>query len=178
MDPEAREEKDCILAIWSPTICQFTVPGDPSPQSRYAIGKGGNKYDPSKAKKLQFRSAAQNSLSLIESDKAMFGRDVVLSMSVVFRMRRPDSHFVGRNRASATLKSTAPSAVLVNRSDVDNLLKFVMDALNTVLYEDDKQVAAVHAFRLYDDSGTCEGYTTVRIEPVGDVFPSWDCIEF
>jgi hypothetical protein len=40
-----------------------------------------------------------------------------------------------------------------------------------LIYADDKQVAAVHAFRLYDCDGSCEGSTTVEIIPVTNIFP-------
>jgi Holliday junction resolvase RusA-like endonuclease len=173
MSSEVNKDNDSIISVWSSSSCRFTVMGDPSPQARQGIGRGGNAYDPSKAKKLAFRSAAQSSLSILDPNVPMFDSAALLSMFVEFRMRRPDSHFVSCNRESNRLKSTAPSAVLVKRCDVDNLLKFVMDALNTILYEDDRQVAAVHAFRLYDNEGRCEGSTTVCIdELVSDRFPS------
>lgn len=33
--------------------------------------------------------------------------------------------------------------------DIDNLAKFILDALNTVAYEDDKQVSVLKSAKLY-----------------------------
>lgn len=169
---EANDD-DSIIDVWSSSACTFTVEGNPSPQRRYDIGWTGKAFDPSKKKKLTFRSNIKVKLSLSDDQQPLFPKHTFLSMTVLFRMRRPNNHFVGNKRECLTLKSDAPSPLLVaKKCDVDNLLKFVMDAATNVLYEDDTQVAAVHAFRLYDSEDACEGSTTVRLEPVSNVFPS------
>jgi Holliday junction resolvase RusA-like endonuclease len=42
-------------------------------------------------------------------------------------------------------------AVSIKRPDLDNYVKFTMDALNGILYEDDAQVCELHCFKKYDD---------------------------
>ncbi len=37
------------------------------------------------------------------------------------------------------------------RCDIDNLIKAILDALNGIVWEDDVQVRAVHAYRDYDN---------------------------
>ena len=156
-----------ILAVWSPissasskssgTKTMFRVEGNPSSQLRYNRGKAGNAYDPSKKAKTQFRSKVESMLGLSGSNQPLFPSHVLLSITLVFRMRRPNNHFVGRQRDSTKLSSGAPPPFVVTKCDVDNLLKFVMDAMNMLIYADDKQVAAVHMFRLYDCDGSCKG---------------------
>ena len=47
--------------------------------------------------------------------------------------------------------------------DIDNLCKFVMDALNGIVYNDDRQVVVLHAIKLRDSDGTCNGKTIVHV---------------
>jgi Holliday junction resolvase RusA-like endonuclease len=51
---------------------------------------------------------------------------------------------------------------------VDNLAKFVLDSLNGLLYDDDRQVCSLHATRLLDNDGLCLGSTEVCVRAVGD----------
>ena len=148
----------------------FKIEGNPLSQLRYNHGKAGNAYDPSKEAKAEFRSKVESVLGTT-MDHPLYGENTLLSITVTFRMRRPNSHFVGSARDSETLRSSAPHRFSVTKCDVDNLLKFVMDALNKFVYEDDKQVAAVHAFRLHDCDGACEGSTSVSVVPITNAFP-------
>jgi Holliday junction resolvase RusA-like endonuclease len=50
--------------------------------------------------------------------------------------------------------------------DVDNLLKFVLDALNTVVYEDDRHVHKIVGTKYHSP---LRGYTTISIEPMTKV---------
>ena len=100
------------------------------------------------------------------SDMPFFGTRMV-GVTLIFRMRRPKSHFVG-GRRSEKLKTSAPRAFPKTRADVDNLAKLVLDALNGVLYEDDGQVASFCATKVLDNSGACEGATVVTVFPLSD----------
>lgn len=42
------------------------------------------------------------------------------------------------------------------KPDVDNVAKIVLDALNQVAYQDDKQVAELHVYRYYSDTPRVE----------------------
>jgi Holliday junction resolvase RusA-like endonuclease len=59
------------------------------------------------------------------------------------RMKRPKKHY-GRGG----LKDTAPFFHTL-KPDIDNIIKFYMDAFNGVLYDDDKQVASIGARKIY-----------------------------
>lgn len=47
--------------------------------------------------------------------------------------------------------------------DIDNLTKLVADSLNGIAFEDDSQVAELHASKFFTESGAC---TRVTIEPL------------
>ena len=48
------------------------------------------------------------------------------------------------------------------KPDIDNVVKLVMDALNGVAYDDDKQVVRQYAEKRYTDG---EPYIAVRVSP-------------
>ena len=84
-------------------------------------------------------------------------------MSIIFRMKRPKSHFVNNRPGPGRLKKTAPPQTSTIRTDVDNLTKFVLDSMNEVLYEDDRQIMSIHVTKLLDNDGDCEGSTEVYL---------------
>lgn len=60
---------------------------------------------------------------------------------------RPKSHY-GTGKNSSKLKKNAPAFPTV-KPDVDNILKFYADAMNGIVYLDDKQVTVVSMSKLY-----------------------------
>lgn len=75
-----------------------------------------------------------------------------LRVTVVFHMRRPQSHF----RSNGDLKPTAPRWH-TSRPDVDKLSRSVLDALKGVTWGDDSQVVYKEALKPYCDLGQPEG---------------------
>ncbi len=96
----------------------------------------------------------------METEQPLF-LNPFLSVSLVFCMRRPLSHFVGRNHETGELSSTAPSALSAIRSDVDKLAKFVLDSLNGVIYNDDRQVMHSVSIKVLESHADCLGSTNV-----------------
>lgn len=66
------------------------------------------------------------------------------------------------------MKKNAPSQTSVVRTDVDNLAKFVLDSLNGVVYEDDRQVSSLHVTKFLDNHDECLGSTEVSIHILED----------
>jgi len=85
----------------------------------------------------------------------------MIAVTLHFRLRRPNDHFVGGKRCQ--LKDSAPRGFCVGRSDIDNLSKFVLDCLNGLLFMDDRRVVSLTAMKVWDSHGTCEGSTTVEL---------------
>lgn len=71
--------------------------------------------------------------------------EVPLRVDLLFFFRRPKSHFNKKG-----LKKDAPK-FHTKKPDIDNLIKFVLDALNKVFWKDDSQVVFVCAEKLYND---------------------------
>ena len=112
----------------------------------------------------------------------IFGEQEVISVQIICRMKRPQKHFVGGKPERGRLRKPKPASedgekgdkdkqaphvashLQVTRTDVDNLAKFVLDALNGVLYADDRQVASLTVTKVYDDEEPYVGSTDVCIK--------------
>ena len=97
----------------------------------------------------------------------LFSQREFLETKIVFRMKRPKSHFVGGGPGPGRFKPSAPGKLHNIRSDVDNLAKFVMDSLNGPVHVDDRQVVDLNAIKALDSEGLCRGAIDVEISVVG-----------
>ena len=70
-----------------------------------------------------------------------------LKVRCLFYMPRPKSHF-GTGKNAGSLKPNAPKHH-TGRYDVDNMMKFCLDALNGVAWKDDGQIWALSGFKTY-----------------------------
>ncbi len=116
---------------------EFLVPGNPQALKRHRTGRFGN-YDPSAVAKENFLLLA------LEYRPSAPVREA-LQVAMQFRFSRPKSHFRGKNHE---LRADAPYWH-TGRPDVDNLQKFVMDALNGTFWHDDCIIASVKAEKVY-----------------------------
>jgi Holliday junction resolvase RusA-like endonuclease len=67
-----------------------------------------------------------------------------------FYMPRPKGHY-GTGKNAGKLKSTAPLSH-IKKPDVDNCLKFVLDCLNGIAWEDDCQIISLFGSKYYSDN--------------------------
>ena len=160
------------------TGIRFKVRGNPRPLVRHRSARGFV-YNPSSGNQKLFQHFVMEFLSTAGKESNLrpaipiFSSEVPLAMTVVFRMRRPNIHFVGSKREPDRLRETAPDMLSSQKQDVDNLAKFVMDSMNGILYEDDKQVISLHVTKLVDNEMfsdgsiyVCEGSTEVYLRKV------------
>ena len=94
-------------------------------------------YDPSKKDKVAFLKTIFDQLPKIPLSTA-------LGLTITFNFERPKSHF---NRKGILLPSSPK--LHTKKPDIDNLIKFVLDALNGHLYVDDSQVVSILATKQY-----------------------------
>eukprot|EP00804_Cyclotella_cryptica_P005663 CCRYP_000034-RA/>CCRYP_000034-RA protein AED:0.36 eAED:0.36 QI:0/-1/0/1/-1/1/1/0/323 len=158
---------------------KFTIRGKPLPLVRHRSCRGFM-YNPSGAAQEMFRDSLLRVLpqrhhpviiddgTSLDTPVTFFSKSEFLEMSIVFRLKRPKSHFVGNKPGSGRIKSNAPGKFHVSRTDIDNLAKFVLDSLNGILYDDDRQVVSLRAIKMLDSEGMCDGATDVTITVLED----------
>jgi Holliday junction resolvase RusA-like endonuclease len=99
----------------------------------------------------------------MDTNLPVFEEKSLLAMTIVFRLKRPLKDFVASRRGPGRLRLVAPSQVALTRTDVDNLAKFVLDSLNEVLYQDDRQIVSLHVTKLLDNQDDCLGSTQIHL---------------
>lgn len=132
----------------------FTVLGNPVALKRHrSFNRGGKQImvDPSKGDKADFLVQALAS----KPDKPLEG---ALILHVTCHFQRPKSHY-GTGKNAEVLKKSAPE-YHTGTPDVDNLIKFVGDALNGIFWKDDSQIAMVVGVKAY---ACCQPYVTVTV---------------
>ena len=104
----------------------------------------------------------------------------LLEMTVVFKMRRPRSHYRNGIAEKERLKPLVNACssdnydmVTGGRVDLDNLTKFVMDSLNEVVYDDDRQVVKLKVLKVYDSDGDGSGGVDLMIRVI-DGMELWE----
>lgn len=122
------------------------VKGEPTAQKRHRsvrMGSFNRQYDPSASDKGDF-------LSLVQKNAPETPYNVPLHVELQFYFSRPKSHYkTGKN---AHLLKDNPPRYHVSRPDVDNLTKFVMDALNKVYWKDDSYISSLVVNKFYSDT--------------------------
>jgi Holliday junction resolvase RusA-like endonuclease len=165
--------------IMSDHIRSFScrIDGVPKPQSRaLATTKGKGKVamcDPSK----MLKESSQNALvAALESSNA---RDLFTKGAnpVVVKCRfyfpRPKAHYEYDDKMKELKIMTNAPVVVVNTPDIDNLDKFLLDAMKSVCYADDKCVVHLDSAKLYVSTQHIyrtgqhnEGYTLMKISEI------------
>ena len=122
--------------------------------------------NPAKSNIEAFRSSFKQVLQGKYSKKKfpIYERAAVV-ISIGFYLRFPNNVFQ-KNKRSNGFKVGRPTRngrwPITKVPDIDNLAKFVLDALTGIVYTDDKQVCCLCLFKVGDSSPPYDGRTIVR----------------
>jgi len=125
----------------------ITIEGTPKSLKRHRHTRNGHTYNPSAGDMKEARELIRIATPS-EPPKGL------ISLIAIFYMPRPKSHY-RTGKYADQLKDSAPDLHSI-KPDLDNLIKFVFDTFNGVLWEDDKQIAFVNAYKIYDESPRTE----------------------
>ncbi len=119
------------------------------------------------ARRLQDAFRAEAAANLPTTVGPLFDKDVSLAVELVFYLPRPNSDFKGNKRDlfGFRLKESRRCAYPPTGPDIDNLAKFVLDALNGLVYHDDRQVVQLVVYKLREETGCLTGCTRVTVHP-------------
>ena len=117
-----------------------------------------------------FQSVLDQAMLANQIDPIVFPGGLVLAVTVWFYMQRPNDHFVGRRRAPGNLSMRITQNLPWYQSsrgpDIDNLAKFVLDAMTHRVYKDDGQVVKLVAYMPHDNHACCMGRTIIQVQPI------------
>lgn len=123
---------------------EFIVEGDPKGKARPRFSrKSGTVYTPSKT--ARYEKEIRDSFLAAGGKMIPDGGYVTVAVDAYFKI--PKSYIKGK-RLACEYNINRPD----KKPDIDNVLKVVLDALNGVAYEDDKQVVEVRCRKYYSNS--------------------------
>jgi Holliday junction resolvase RusA-like endonuclease len=83
-------------------------------------------------------------------------------LGITFRVRRPNHHYVNCNRNNGL--KPAFISTRVTGGDIDNMVKFIMDASNRILYTDDRQVTCLYTNKIWHEDSASIGSVTIGVK--------------
>ena len=124
----------------------FVVPGTPVGKGRPKFARRGafvSAYTPE-------RTASYENLVKVVAAQAMAGRQIIegpVEVVLVIHVQAPES-WSKKKKSEALSGALAPTS----KPDLDNIIKGIFDAMNGVVFKDDKQVSFVTAQKLYSQT--------------------------
>lgn len=126
----------------------FTVRGNPKAQKRHRHLKSGWTYDPSANEKKDFLTTIQQF-----APKTPLNGEIYLKAEFYLY---PPKKWIRTGKYAGQMKESAPRYV-PSRPDIDNYLKWLLDAMGQgIFFNDDSQIAYVVAFKAYSFSPRIE----------------------
>ena len=120
---------------------EFTVPGQPRGKERPKFANG-IAYTPKKT--VEYENRIKTSY-LEKYGLKKFDEEAALVIHIIAVFEPPAS--LSQVKKAKLLKSGFPT----KKPDIDNICKVVMDAMNKLVYKDDKQVVAVSMQKTYGE---------------------------
>lgn len=129
--------------------------GKPVPQKRPRFSRRGNKvctYDDQATIKEQWQWQIKSQFK----EKIL---NIPLSLDIIYFMTIPES-------VSNIKKRQMAHGVLSHQKkpDLDNLIKFTLDCLNKIVFQDDSQICEIRAKKIYGTNPS----TVIRLIPLTD----------
>lgn len=124
----------------------FVIPGTPVGKGRPKFARRGNfvtTYTPEK-------TASYENLVKVKAEEAMQGRQLfegAVAVEIALFVTPPASWSQKKQR-----EALAGTVFPTSKPDVDNVLKGIMDALNEIVFKDDKQAVDVTVIKRYADT--------------------------
>lgn len=119
------EEKDHL---------EFELTGKPIAQQRPRFSRG-RIYDPMSEEKTEVKNTLKCNIS---KNTIYFDSEQLLRINMIFYTPLP-------KRCSKAKKTALEGILDKSRPDLDNYVKFYLDAFNEIIYEDDKSIVSLYA---------------------------------
>jgi len=121
-----------------PASVQFVIPGDPCAKQRPRMTRTGHAYTPTKT------VSYENLVKTIYTDKCGKCFEGPVSINIYAYFSIPKS--VSKKKREEMLNG---HILPTKKPDWDNIGKIITDSLNSIAYEDDKQVVSAKVIKLY-----------------------------
>ena len=144
-------DEDCFELVVGPNHLIFVVAGNPAVKKRAGRTKDGRAYNPSNRLEKEFAKIANQQLHKFGYGNFTFGNTSSLEISIELNFA-----VSGRNNEERQRSLWA-------KGDPDNFSKYIQDALQGTIYENDKQLVRLQCQK-FGWVGLPMGYTRVEIK--------------
>ena len=134
----------------------FTIPGTPVGKGRPKFARRGafvTTYTPEK-------TASYENLVKVKAEEAMVGRELIAGAVAVTILLfiTPPASWSNKKMLQALNHEILPTT----KPDIDNVIKGILDAMNEIVWNDDKQVVDVTVRKRYANTARA----TVEVRPI------------
>lgn len=134
----------------SQTAVAFTVPGAPVGKGRPKFARRGNfvtTYTPEKT--ASYENLVKMAAALAMDGRSMYEGAVAV---VMWLYVTPPASWSQKKQREALLNNILPTS----KPDVDNVIKGIFDAMNEIVWKDDKQVVELTVKKRYSETARAQ----------------------
>jgi len=139
-------------------IAHFTLDGIPIHQQRPRVkmrGQFHKMYNPNANDLHNAKISLLSQISQIKSSFQKIEKDIPFSVRLIFYMQIPKTY-------SKKKRDDAIKGIIHHTAcDIDNLIKFVLDACNEIIWHDDRSITEIHALKVFSDTPRTEIFVNV-----------------
>jgi Holliday junction resolvase RusA-like endonuclease len=169
-----------FMVVTDPTGSQvsFVMVGDLPTQQRHRVNfwqapmvagrNGPHTWDPSSKEKQDYTSQVRTAMVDYGCAHPYFDIDHPITLEVVFVLPRQKQDWVRQNGVAIL---TPKAQTFPKGKDVDNMLKFVMDVLQDVLYANDTTITKVTITKMFPQQADARGWTILDFSTNSQAFP-------
>ncbi len=127
-------------------MIQFTIPGEPKSKLRHRTTKKGFTYNPKQ--NLEYENWVKQCY-WVKHRQAMLKGEIKATIKAYFTIPKSTSKKRKKLMVEEKIRPT-------KKPDTDNLAKIVLDSLNTIAFDDDKQVVDLRVLKFYSEEPRVE----------------------
>ena len=162
-----------VTHLHAERVVWLTIPFPPAAQQRPRTSwRSNHRYSPSSAQQQQYRQWIEENRDDIVRIGPFDANERII-IKVWYFMPRPINDFVNRDRDRLRTDCRSTPWVPVH-PDIDNYIKFTLDALRGTILTDDRQVVSIYAWKRRDNNGRCQGMTKLEVRTFN---PNLDYLE-
>lgn len=127
-------------------IISFTIPGEPKAKARPRVTKKGITYTPKET--MEYENWVRQCYVTGNQGKILKGQVKVI-INAYFSIPKSTSQKKQKEMKNFLLRPT-------KKPDTDNIAKIVLDSLNKIAFDDDKQVIDLRVLKFYSENPRVE----------------------
>lgn len=125
---------------------KFEIPGEPKSKARHRTTKYGHAYTPKQT--VEYENWVKQCYCIQHRNKKLTGQ-IKAEITAYFSIPKSTSKKKKREMINRIIRPT-------KKPDTDNLAKIILDSLNTIAFDDDKQVVDLRVLKFYSENPRVE----------------------